>query len=299
MNAATGNAATGRVAVITGASSGIGKAAAEALARQGWRIIAVGRDPARSAAAEKDIRSASADGDVHMIRADLSRLAEAERAARDIAAITDRVDILVNNAGGMCSERIVTEEGLEENFAGNHLGPFLLTERLTPLLRKAAAQAPKGSVRIINTSSDASEMIPGLPFEDLLLEEGFSTGRAYCNAKLANVLHARGLARRLADAGIVAHSLHPGTIDSNFSSHAEASTQAHIQTLAKMSSDDGADTIVWLATAEEPGQSSGGYFYQRASRTPNPVVEDDAYVERLFTESEALIAKAASPKSGS
>ena len=280
-----------RVAVVTGASSGIGKETAMALAAQGWRVIGVGRDPARSAAAEQEIRAAANAGTVHMIQADLALMADAARAARDIAAQTDRIDVLVNNAGGMAKGRVMTAEGHEENFAGNHLGPFLLTLRLLPLLRRAAAGAAPGSVRIINTSSDASEMIKGLPWDDLEMRDNFSPGAAYCNAKLANVLFARGLARRLAADGIVAHAMHPGTVDSNFITHAEERTQAYIRTLASQTSAQGADTLIWLATAPEPGQSSGGYFYQRKPRTPNPVVEDDAYVDRLWEESERLTAK--------
>lgn len=279
-----------RVAVVTGASSGIGKAAAKALAAQGWRVIGVGRDPVRSAAAEAEIAAAATGGAVTMLRGDLSRLAEAERVAAEIAALTPRVDILMNNAGGMCTGQVITEEGLEENFAGNHLGPFLLTERLLPLLRAAAADAPKGAVRILNTSSDASEYIPDLKWDDLQQLGEFNVGMAYCGAKLANVLHARGLAGRLAADGIVAHSYHPGAIDSNFFTHAPADTQERTKDLEKGSVEDGADTLVWLATAPEAGETSGGYFHKRAPRKPNPIVDDAATVDRLWHESEAIIA---------
>lgn len=279
-----------RVAVVTGASSGIGKETAKALAAQGWHVIAIGRDPGRSAAAEAEIRVASSGGPVEMIRADLALMADAARAARDIGALKDRVDVLVNNAGGMAKEKVMTPEGLEENFAGNHLGPFLLTNRLLPLLRAAAADAPGGSVRIINTSSDASEMIPGMNWADLQLLGQYRPGHAYCQGKLANVLFARGLAKRLAGDGIVAHALHPGTIDSNFITHADESSQAHIRTLDAMSPEQGADALTWLAIGEEPGRSSGGYFHQRKRMPPNPLAEDDAAVDRLWSESETLIA---------
>jgi NAD(P)-dependent dehydrogenase (short-subunit alcohol dehydrogenase family) len=280
-----------RVAVVTGASSGIGKETAKALAAQGWRIIAVGRDSGRSAAAETEIRTASNGGRVDMIRADLALMADAARTARDITRLTDRIDVLVNNAGGMAKQKVITAEGYEENFAGNHLGPFLLTNQLLPLLRRAAADAPRGSVRIINTSSDASEMTPGLPWDDLQLFDKYNPGAAYCNSKLANVLFARGLAKRLANDGIVAHAMHPGTVDSNFITHADERTQARIRTFAMQTPIQGADTLIWLATAQEPGKTTGGYFYQRKPRTPNPVVDDDSYVERLWKESEKLIAK--------
>ena len=187
--------------------------------------------------------------------------------------------------------RVITSEGYEQNFAGNHLGPFLLTTRVLPLLRAAAASSPPGTVRIINTSSDASEMIKGLPWDDLQMLDAFTPGAAYCNSKLANVLFARGLARRLANDGIVAHALHPGTVDSNFITHAEARTQAYIRTLPALTPTEGADTLIWLATADAPGRTTGGYFYQRQPRTPNPLAYDAETVERLWDESEKLIAK--------
>ena len=281
-----------KVAVVTGASSGLGKAAAEAFARLGWRVIAIGRDPERSAAADADIRAASIGGGVDMLVADLSSLRETAQVAKKIASLTDEVHVLANNAGGMARDMALTPEGLERNFAGNYLGPFALTNALLPLMKRAAADAPKGSVRIINTSSDASEMIPGLNWDDIQMKLSWSSGGSYCSAKLANVLHARALAKRLSDDGIVAHAFHPGTVDSNFVTHASESTQAYIKTLEHISPEDGADTLMWLAIAEEPGHSSGGYYCRRAPRKPNPVTLDDAYVERLWVETERLVSEA-------
>jgi NAD(P)-dependent dehydrogenase (short-subunit alcohol dehydrogenase family) len=279
-----------RVAVVTGASSGIGKEAAKALAARGWRVIALGRDPGRTAAAAAEIRAASRGGRVDILQADLSRMADAVRAADEIAALTDRVHVLINNAGGMAKVLVVTPEGLEENFAGNHLGPFLLTNRLLPLIRRAAADAPRGSVRIINTSSDGGEMIPGLKWDDLQLLEHFSSGGAYCQGKLANVMFARGLAKRLAADGVVAHAVHPGTIDSNFITHAQESTQAYMRTLKMMSPEVGAEALVWLATDDEPGQTTGGYYHQRKPMPANPFADDEANNDRLWDESEKLVA---------
>lgn len=277
-----------RVALVTGASSGIGKHAAIALARQGYRVIGTGRDPKRIAAAEAEIGAAGTAG-VVMLQADLSLLAEAGQLAEQVKGLTPRLDLLLNNAGGMTDRLVMTPEGLEANFAGNHLGPFLLTERLLPLLRATAAKAEKNSVRIINTSSDASEMIPAIDLEDIQGLQNYSVGAAYCRGKLANVLFARGLAGRLSDAGIVAHAYHPGAVDSNFFSYVPEDTRKRVRDLPKFTEAEGADTLVWLATAEEPGRSSGLYWHKRAVRTPNPLVEDADFVERFWEKSAALI----------
>jgi NAD(P)-dependent dehydrogenase (short-subunit alcohol dehydrogenase family) len=205
-----------RTAVVTGASSGIGKAAAKALVQQGWRVIGIGRDTARCAHARTEILTAAPGAQFEMLRADLSSMADTARVAHEIAARTDRIDALLNNAGGVNNRLIMTPEGFEATFASNHLGHFLLTARLLPLLRTAARAAEPGAVRIVNVSSSGHEYAPGLDWNDLQRLKNFSTGGAYTNAKLMNVLFARELARRLASDGIVAHSMHPGVVASNF-----------------------------------------------------------------------------------
>jgi len=277
-----------RVAIVTGASSGIGKEVAKALAGQGWRVIGTGRDPDRIAAATAEIAACSPTGQVEMIRADLSLLAQARDTARRIAGLTDRIDLLVNNAGGMAREKVMTSEGLEANFAGNHLGPFVLTKALLPLLRATAKGSAPGAVRILNTASDASEMIPGIDLDDLQRLERFSPGLAYCTGKLANVLFARALAQRLDSAGIAAHAVHPGAVDSNFFASAPPDTQARSRDLDKASEAEGADTLVWLATAADGAQTNGGYWFRRTLRPPNPVALDQAVLDRFWDESERL-----------
>lgn len=280
-----------RVAVITGASSGIGKAAARALAAQGWWVIGLGRDPHRTAAAEAEIGAATPDANVTMIRADLSLVSEATRAANEITSRTEHIDVLLNNAGGVRSRMEMTAEGIESTFAGNHLGHFVLTTRLLPLLRAAAAQSEPGATRIVSVSSSGHERSPGLNWDDLQVLGNFSTGGAYTNAKLANILFTRALAKRLAADGIVAHAMHPGVVDSNFASHADDAMQKYMASIKDISitPEIGADTLVWLATAEEPGRTSGGYYHQRAVVPSSLPAQDDAAAERLWKESETLV----------
>lgn len=280
-----------RVAVITGASAGMGLVAAKTLASRGWHVIALGRDPQRCAAAEADIRAAAAPGvRVDMIRADLALLAEAVRAAKAIAANTDRVDVLINNAGGAAKEKVVTAEGNEETFTSNHLGHFVLTHHLLPLLRAAATDSPPGATRILSMSSSAHEVSSGLDFDDLQMMKDFVPIKAYCNAKLANILFTRSLTRRLAGTGIVAHAVHPGAVDTNFVDRADAGTQAYLRNIHLISAEEGADTIIWLVDMPEAATTSGSYWSQRKAVPTSAAANDVAMTERLWRESERLAA---------
>jgi NAD(P)-dependent dehydrogenase (short-subunit alcohol dehydrogenase family) len=271
-----------QTAVITGASAGVGLAAAKSLAREGWRVIGVGRNAERCAAADAELREAASGGDVTMLRGDLSLMADAARLADEIGALTDCIDLLANNAGGMIPEPKVTAEGLEECFAGNHLGPFVLTTRLLPLL--LAAPQP----RVINTSSDGSEMIPGLNWDDLQDPLKLSPGASYCSGKLANVIFAAELARRYGWEGLLAFSFHPGTVASNFFSHVPETTRAHTDSLDKITPDAGAETLLWLNSQPADALDNGGYYHRCAPRVPNPTAHDPANGERLWALSDEL-----------
>lgn len=280
-----------KVAVVTGASAGIGKEAARALLQMGWRVIGVGRDPARCAAAEAEL-AALPGADFTMIRADMALLAETARAAREIAGLAPEIDALLNNAGGVMAQRIITLEGHEATFASNHLAPFLLTQLLLPNLMAAAARSDPGSVRVVAVSSTGHEHCAGIAWDDLSFAEGFVGGAAYCHAKLANILFIRELARRLEGTGIVAHAMHPGVVASNFASHCDAPMQAYMESIADraLTPAQAADTLVWLASDPAPSRSSGGYFYMREAVVCSAAAQDDAAAARLWRVSEALVA---------
>jgi NAD(P)-dependent dehydrogenase (short-subunit alcohol dehydrogenase family) len=281
-----------RTAVVTGASAGIGKATAVALARMGWQVIGVGRDPARSAAAEAEIRAAAAPGaKVGFVRADFTLMSDVRRAAREIEAMTSRIDALINNAGGVRDRLVVTPEGHEATFAANHLAPFLLTRELMPLLKATAQITPPGTVRVIAVSSSGHEYCPGMQWEDLNMLGHFSTGGAYCQAKLANVLFTRELTRRGSADGIIAQCMHPGVIDSNFIAHADEVMRSYMQTQAARPPEHAARTLVFLATSPEAGRDGGRYFHDCKEVPPAPQALDDEAARRLWEESEKLLAK--------
>lgn len=281
-----------RVAVVTGASSGIGKSAAKLLAAQGWHIIGHGRDPERCNAALAEISEAAAPGvRVTMLRCDLALLSETAAMAAEIARLTPRVDVLLNNAGGMRSRMHVTEEGNEATFAGNHLGHFLLTKRMMPLLRNTAQACEPGAVRVISVSSSGHEYCSGLDWNDLQQTAAWDSSKNYCLAKLCNLLFTLELSERVKHHGIVAHAMHPGVVNSNFHAHATAELQRHMQVRPGDRPDKSAATLAWLATDSDVGSTTGGYFHDMTLVPRSAAALDRETAARLWTESEALLVR--------
>lgn len=283
---------SGPLAVVTGASAGIGRATARMLAEKGWDVIGVGRDAARSAEAEAEIRAAAAPGArVVFLRGDFTEMRDVKRVAAEIAAVAPRLDVLINNAGGVRDKLYVTSENLEAMFAANHLAPFLLTRELLPLLKKTAADAPQGRVRVLAVSSSGHQVCLGMKWDDLNMFEDFSTGGAYCQAKLANILFTRELARRVAADGVVAQSMHPGRIKSNFASHGDTAMRSYMESAESALPDEPARTLVWMATEDDAGRDAGRYFYDMQEAAPAPQALDEAAAERLWVESEKILAR--------
>ncbi|MFO1205577.1 MAG: SDR family oxidoreductase [Burkholderiales bacterium] len=267
----------GKIVVITGATSGIGQVAAERLAERGARVVLVARDRARAEATLLRLRSRAPELAHGVHYADLSRLSEMKRVAREIAAAEPRIDVLINNAGAMFNTRHVTEDGLERTFALNHLAYFVLT---LGLRERLLASAP---ARVINTAS-AAHRNARLALDDLQAMRAYSGFKVYGGSKLCNILFTRALARRLAGTGVTANCLHPGFVATRFGNES-GGLGAWMVRLLKMlaiSPEKGAETIVHLAAADEVAAVSGEYFHECRSAIPSPEARDDATAEKLW-----------------
>ena len=270
----------GRVVVITGATSGIGQVAAEKLARMGARIVQVARDRIRGEAALARL----APGLRHQIHyADLSRLAEMKRVAAEIAAAEPRIDVLINNAGGVFGTPQVTEDGLTRTFALNHMSYFVLTALLRDRLRAAAP------ARVVNTASGRHRK-GHFDFSDLQTVSNYRGFRAYANSKLCNVLFTRALARRLAGTGVTANCLHPGFVATRFGDQAGGLYALGIRfaKLSALTPEQGAETLLYLASSPAVADQTGGYYGKSRLETPSAEAQDDATAEKLWAESERI-----------
>ena len=271
----------GKVCVVTGATSGIGKAAATALAGLGATVVLVGRDRGRTEAAAAEIRSESAPPPRAEI-ADLASMEQVRGLAERLAGL-ERIDVLINNAGLVLRERRITPDGCEHVFALNHLAPFLLTNLLVP---KLTASAP---ARVVTVASDAHSAAR-LDLSDPNLERGWDSWRSYANSKLANILFTRELARRLDGTGVTANCAHPGVVRTGFGSEAKPLLRLGI-TIARpfmLSPERGADTIVYLASSPDVADQTGGYYVKRQRREPSAVARDDAAARKLWEISEQM-----------
>jgi retinol dehydrogenase-14 len=291
----------GKTVLITGATGGIGLAAARELARRGARVVMVGRDPARTAQAAADVASVAAQAapaggatvspvspgsPVSYLLCDFSSFADIRRLAAEFRARHDRLDVLVNNAGGVNKTRRLSKDGVEMTFAVNHLGYFLLTTLLTDLLVRSAP------ARVVSVSS-VGHRSGTLDFDDLGFERGYRIMRAYSRSKLANVLFSNELARRLAGTGVTSNSLHPGAVNTGIWSGAPGWTLPVIQVLRWfffISAEKGGSYIVDLVTNPEFDDVTGKYFEEGVMKYPARLAQDEALGRRLWDVSASMVA---------
>jgi len=274
----------GKVCLLTGATRGIGRAAADVLARTGMTLSLVGRDRARVQETVAAVRASSGNTQVEGLVADLSVGAEVRRLAGEVRARYQRLDVLVNNAGAIFTRREETAEGIEKTMALNHLGYFRLTLELLDLLKRSAPS------RVVNVASEAHRGMR-LDFDDLQNRKSYSGLRVYGQSKLMNVLFTQELARRLDGTHVTANSLHPGVVATGFGRN----TPGLFRTLVGLAApfmitpEKGAETLVYLATSPEVEGVSGQYFNKCREVQPSPAARDPEAARKLWEASEALV----------
>lgn len=279
----------GRTVLVTGASSGIGRATAVGLAAMGAHLAITGRDRERTASAADEIRAAG--GQVEVFLADLSSQAQVRRMAEEVLATLPRIDVLINNVGGYWNSRHTTEDGLERTFALNHLAPFLLTHLLLDRITRSAP------ARVVTVASNAQAM-GRIDLDDLQGTHDYAGARAYNQSKLANVLFTYELARRLPGTSVTANALHPGLVSTSFGADDPGRAQRMFVPIVRpfmKSPAGGAATSIHLASAPELRQVSGRYFARGAPRRSSASSYDETLAAQLWRVSANLVGLVPAP----
>ncbi|MFS0897986.1 SDR family NAD(P)-dependent oxidoreductase [Mycolicibacterium litorale] len=274
----------GRTIVITGASDGVGAAAAQRLSRSGENVVVVGRSPQKTAAVADAL---GADSYV----ADFADLAQVRDLARRLLDACPRIDVLANNAGGVMNTRETTVDGFEKTFQVNHLAPLLLTTLLLDRLIESGAS-------VLNTSSMANKFAR-VDFDDLDAVQKQNGSVAYGTSKLANILFTKELHRRYHPTGISTAAFHPGPVASNFSAEVNNPVfgllyRSPLRHIALIGAEQGSDELVWLASAQ-PGVDwqSGQYYYKHKVARANKLADDAGIASRLWDRSLELLGEKA------
>lgn len=275
----------GKTVLVTGGTTGIGRATASGLAALGARVGITGRDPGRTKAAAAEIAADTGSPQVDAFAADLSCLAQVRELAAAVLAAYPRLDVLINNAGTFANTRHVTADGYERVFAVNHLAPFLLTNLLLDRL-KASAPA-----RIVTVASNGHSM-GKFNFDDLQSERRYSARLSYAQSKLANVAFTYELARRLEGTGVTATTLHPGLVKTTIGSEDPSKLLNFAIFLASPTAKtptEGAATSIYLASAPEAEGVTGLYFVNCKPKASSKVSHDTAAAARLWQVSSDLV----------
>jgi NAD(P)-dependent dehydrogenase (short-subunit alcohol dehydrogenase family) len=268
----------GKTCLVTGATSGIGKATARELAHRGATVLMVARDHARGETAAEEIRQCVRGARLKVLTADLASLDDVRALASQVRDRCGQLDVLVNNAGRVMFHRQLTPEGLETTFATNHLGPFLLTNLLCDLLRTSAP------ARVITVSSSGHKQVRNIPWNDLSAAQRFRPLQAYHTSKLFNILFTAELSRRLAASGITANCADPGFVRTHLGRHATVGFGLFLKLTRpfQASVEAGAATSIYLASAPEVAEVTGGYFVKCRPATPSALSQDREAAEHLW-----------------
>jgi NAD(P)-dependent dehydrogenase (short-subunit alcohol dehydrogenase family) len=275
----------GKICIVTGSTSGIGKATASRLVRAGATVVVVGRSPAKLEGTVEELRATAGGGPVDALTTDLASLAAVRRLADEVRSRYARLDVLVNNAFDFVPEREETVDGNERIFATNYLAPFLLTNLLLPLLR---ASAP---ARIVNVA--APQYGARIAFDDLQGTRSFNPHRQNLQAKLGLVLFTYELARRLEGTGVTANCLTPGLVNTRAGSGGYPGFTGVVYRLLKpvmKNAEQGSETPFYLASSPEVEGVSGRYFANGKERRSSRASYDEAAARRLWDVSEQLTA---------
>lgn len=279
----------GRTCLVTGSTSGIGQETAIGLARAGAHVVIAGRSAERAEAARSDVIRRSGNERVDVLLADLSSLGGVRKLADAFLASHPALHVLVNNAGVVNMRRRLTEDGLEETFAVNHMAYFLLTRLLEARLRECAP------ARIVNVASDAHRM-GRLDLSDLQSERAYAglpvvtAFRVYGTSKLANILFTRELARRLAGSGVTANCVHPGPVATRLGQNNGRLGRLLTGALRPffLTPAQGAETSIYVASAPGLSQVSGAYFAKKREREPSAAARDDEAARALWDASSRI-----------
>jgi len=271
-----------RTILITGASSGIGLAAARQLAADGAVVIMVSRDPVRGAASRDEVSRVATGLKPTFVAIDLASQTAIRTLAAELHMRFTSIDVLINNAGTASRHRELTADGIERTFATNHLAPFLLTHLLVDLL----LASPAGRVITTTSESHASR----LDFDNLQGERRYNFFSAYARSKLANILFTYELARRLDGTGVTANCFTPGPTATNFGRRAGGvmGVMSGLVRVIGRSAENSARTAVYLATSPEMAGMTGQYFFHGRSRPSKPITYDAGVAARLWAISEEL-----------
>jgi NAD(P)-dependent dehydrogenase (short-subunit alcohol dehydrogenase family) len=274
----------GKVCIITGGTSGIGKAASLALAQMGATTVIVGRNRDKGIAALREIKEKSGNNSVFLMPCDLSSQSLVRQLAKDLLDRFNRIDVLLNNAGIFVMKRTITPDGIESTFAVNHLAPFLLTSLLLDRLNSSAP------ARIVNTSSVAHKGAK-INFDDIQGEKHYSGIRAYGQSKLANILFTYELARRLQGTGVTANCYHPGVIRTELGQDNPWIYRLILAIIRPFfkAPEEGADAAVYLASSSEVQGQTGKYFVGRRPVNSSKISYDESVAKRLWELSEELV----------